>query len=105
MAYSKDLRRRVVSFIEEGNTQGAASERYAVSVRTIRNWLRQGIERRKPGPKAATKVTLMVLEKALQQRSDAQQREIAQALGVHKSTVCVAMRRYKISRKKNVGLR
>jgi len=105
MAYSEDIRQRVLKVLAAGSTQAEAARQFMVSKRTVQLWVRNGAVRQKPGPKGATKVTLAVLEKVLEHRSDAQQKEIARALGVHKSTVCVAMKRYRISRKKNVGLR
>jgi transposase len=105
MAYSEDLRQRVLKVLAAGSTQAEAARQFMVSKRTVQLWVRNGVARRKPGPKGATKVTRAVLEQILEHRCDAQQKEIAHTLGVHKSTVCVAMKRYKISRKKNVGLR
>jgi transposase len=39
MAYSVDLRSRVIDFIKEGNTQKQASVVYKVGTTTIKRWL------------------------------------------------------------------
>ncbi|MDJ0625386.1 MAG: IS630 transposase-related protein [Candidatus Caenarcaniphilales bacterium] len=40
MAYSLDLRVRVIQSLEEGMTQDKASERYCVSVSAVQDWVK-----------------------------------------------------------------
>jgi len=39
MAYSQDLRERVVTYVEEGNTQLCAAQQFSLNPKTVREWL------------------------------------------------------------------
>ena len=53
MAYSTDLRKRVLDFINNGGSKAAAKRTFGISRRTIYNWLetQDPLAREKPGPK------------------------------------------------------
>ena len=53
MAYSTDLRKRVLDFINNGGSKAAAERTFCVSRRTIYNWLKaeDPFACEKPGPK------------------------------------------------------
>ena len=39
MAYSLDLRERVIAHVEDGNTQLSASELFVINDKTVRKWI------------------------------------------------------------------
>ena len=61
MAYSMDLRERVVAAVDEGASITAVARRFSVSRPTVRDWRdraeRGALEAAKPGPKGPTKLT------------------------------------------------
>ncbi len=38
MAYSQDLRERVIAYVEKGNTQLSASQCFSINEKTVRKW-------------------------------------------------------------------
>jgi transposase len=76
--YSEDLRRRVVASVERGMKRAAAVEVFAVSLPTIKRWLKQRREtgdlapKPIPGPPAVKRGALVeALPERLVERSDA----------------------------------
>lgn len=99
--YSPDLRKRVVAFAKKkGVTQ--AKRLFGVNHQTIYNWMSR-MEAHKTGPQGARKLDVAKLNKLLVERNDLYQDELAAMLGVHKSTICKALKRLDLSRKKNQG--
>jgi transposase len=103
MAYSIDLRKRVVNFVRnKQGTQLAAANLFKISLWCVKQWLkRPELKASKPGPTAPTKLSTQKLEQALDQTPDATLAEHAQKLGVSLTTVFYACKRNKITRKKN----
>ena len=63
MAYSTDLRKRVLDFITNGGSKAAAERTFGVSRRTIYNWLaaEDPFAYDKPGPKGPAALITMSL--------------------------------------------
>jgi transposase len=79
---------------------------FLVGEATIYRWLKNnGGRNGKPGPKEGRKVTQAALKEALSTRPDAKLTELGRAFGVDPTTICHACKKWKITRKKNVGLR
>jgi len=100
MAYSEDLRRRVIKFVKQGGRQTEAVHLFGVDRKTIFNWLHN-----RTSLKANTAPRRRKLDKAavlayVHQRPDARQHDCAAAFGVTHVAVHKAFRRWGI-RKKN----
>jgi transposase len=107
MSYSADVRRLVVSYVAGGGSKSEAARRFGVSRGRVYAWLALGDTLQtglKPGPKRNRKVNEAALLAAIQKRPDAQLRELGQQFGVHYSTIHYALKRAKLSRKKNRGV-
>jgi transposase len=52
MSYPLELRERVVSFVEKGNSRKSASEVFAVHYNTVKAWVKQFRERGCLAPKS-----------------------------------------------------
>lgn len=102
MAYSLDYRKRVFAVKERDNlSYEQTSKLFGVSKRTLFRWkdrLPPKLKRNKP----ATKIDMVALEKDVQQYPDAYQFERAERLGVSKSCIFYALKRLKITNKKNI---
>jgi putative transposase len=104
MSYSIDYRRRVVEFVEQGGSKLEAARIFNISHATIYNWLgRSGLE-----PKARglcdRKLKKSDLAAHIKKFPDAFLRERAVHFGVDPSTICVAMKKLKISKKNDTIL-
>lgn len=102
MAYSEDLRERVVAFARslEGNPTEAA-RRFKVGRATVNRWLRRAsLAPEKPGPKGPSKVDLAALQKEVEAKPDSYLAELAQALNVSNYAIRYNLKRLKITRKK-----
>jgi putative transposase len=105
MSYGKEVRRLVVSYVAGGGSKAEAARRFGVSRGRVYAWLGLGKELstgRKPGPKRSRKVDEEALLKAVSERSDTRLSELARLFDVHESTISYALKRLKVSRKKNV---
>ena len=72
MAYSEDLRKRVIVYVEEGHSKPEAAEVFGVGESTIYLWLKTP-EKTKPlpcGPKGPRKVDLETLKQAVAEKPD-----------------------------------
>lgn len=108
MAHSEDLRRRVVKYVRQGGSKASAARVFSVNRGCVYAWLgmeKEGQARRKPGPKAARKVDMQKLSDLTQKQNDLMLKEMAEIFDVHESTICKALKRIGISRKKNGGVR
>lgn len=100
MAYSLDLRKRVVEWVEEGGSVSKASKIYKVGRATIYRWMSRAdlkptkIERRN------RKLDWEALRKDVEENPDTKLTELAQKFGVRPSAICYALKKLKITRKK-----
>jgi transposase len=102
MAYSVDLRERVVNAVREGEgTQEEVAKRFKVSLSSLKRWLnREHLKAGKPGPRGP-RLDIEALKKAVQDKPDAYLDEYAQMLNSSDSTVSYNLIKLGIRRKKN----
>lgn len=103
MTHSKDLRERVISFVEQGGSKVEAAKLFKVNRTCIYNWLRQPIAS-KTGPKGAHTLDMAALAEHVRTQPDALLVERAEAFGVSHVGIWKALRRLGMS-KKNVAVR
>lgn len=101
MSYSLDFRKQVFKIkAKERLTFEQTSERFGLSIRTLFHWNKELIPktiRNKP----ATKIDMEALKKHVEEYPDAYQYERAAFFGVSPNCILYALRRLKISYKKN----
>lgn len=102
MAYSTDLRKRVLDFVNTGGSKAEAERTFHVSRRTIYNWLEteDPLTRKKPGPKAPRNIDYDVLRQHVADSPDATLAERAKHFGVSKGCISYAFEKLNITRKK-----
>jgi len=101
MAYSLDYRRRVMKIKSEENlTFEETSKRFGVSMRTLFNW-KQRLDPKKTRERPAIKIDMQALAKDVEEHPDAYQYERAEKFGVSPWGIGLALRRLKVSYKKN----
>lgn len=108
MSYSKDLRRQVIRYLEKGGSKAEAARIFGVSRGRVFAWLKLGptlSTGKRPGPVKGRKVDGDALRGVIARRDDLTLKEMAQMFDVDPSTISYALKRLKISRKKNDGLR
>lgn len=103
--YSLDLRERVLSYIESGHTQKAASEVFKLSRQTIYNWLclkseTGDVRMRRSGLRSSPKIEATALRQAVDLYPDSYLWELATRFKVTPSGIYRALQRHKITRKK-----
>ena len=106
MAYSEDLRSRILQFIATGGCKAEAARRYAINKRTIYRWLNLPADHQaqKPGPRTNRKFDRDRLLIIVQEQPDLMLKEIAAMLGV-KNAISRTLIKLGISRKKNTAIR
>jgi transposase len=105
MAYSLDLRQRVVNAVNEGSSKKAAALRYNVSRGTVQNWTaRVVLAADKAGPKEPWRLKPERLQAEIEATPDAYLDELAETLGVSVSTVGYGLKRLHVTRKKKHAL-
>ena len=101
MAYSLDFRKRILEIKRKGNLSfQTTSNLFGVSIRTLFNWsnrIEPKIKRNKP----ATKIDMEKLAEDINKHPDDYKYERAQRFGVSTSGIAAALRRIKITNKKN----
>jgi transposase len=101
MSYSLYFRKQVFKIKAKENLSfAAASERFGISVRTLFRWNNR-LEPKTTRNKPATKIDMDALEKHVEAYPDAYHYERAAVFGVSPNGILYALRRLKISRKKN----
>ena len=102
MTYSLDFRKKVLAVKAQENLSfEAVALRFGIrSKNTVFRWTKQ-LEPCQTRNKPATKIDMDALARDVELHPDAYQYERAQRLGVSESCVQAALRRLKISRKKN----
>lgn len=103
MAYSLDLRKRVLDFITAGGGKAEASRQFSVSRTIIYRWLNapDPLTPQKPGPRRPRTLDPDALRKHVADFPDQTYVERAAHFGVSKSCVHYGMKRIGYSRKKN----
>ena len=108
MAYSVDLRSRVIGFIEKGNTQEKASEIFNVGTATITRWLtllsETGSLEKRPLKRTATIYDSEKLKAYIEENSDALLKDVAEHFGGSITGAFYALKREKITLKKRAVL-
>ena len=102
MAYSTDLRKSVLDFINNGGSKAAAERTFRVSRRTIYNWLEaeDPFAREKPGPKGPRDIDYDALQQHVADFPDATLAERGKHFGVSTNGIFYAFSRLNITRKK-----
>lgn len=103
MAYSNDLRVRVVQFVESGGSKDEAVKIFNISLKTIWNWIKrkhEGNLARKVRETSPRKIDNDLLLKFIDSNPDAYLREVAEHFGVTIQAIFYACKRLKISLKK-----
>jgi transposase len=106
--YDIKFRRRAIEYWNEGHSQIATAEVFSVSPRTLQAWKNQPRETGKLEPKKRRETWKEVdpdrLIKYLEEHPDAYLREIAEEFICSEVAIFKALKRLKISRKKNYCL-
>ena len=104
MAYSEDIRKRVVDYLEEGHTQESAKAVFKVGLSAIKRWRKQYSETgnlaNKPLSRGHKKIDPVKLSAYVKEHPDAYLREIAEVFVCTEEAVRQALKRLKITRKK-----
>lgn len=106
MRCSKDIRKRVIAFVSSGGSKAEAARRFQVSRGSIYNWMNaaDALSYRKPGPKHSHKLDWEELRRQIEAHEDLTQKERAGHFGVSRHCIWHALRKMKLTRKKNDGL-
>jgi len=108
MAYSVDLRKRVIDFVEKGNTQEKASEIFKVSVSAITRWLalrsETGSLEKRPLNRTAPIFESEKLEAYIAKNPDALLKDVAEYFGGSITGAFYALEREKLTLKKRALL-
>ncbi|MDR0479269.1 MAG: transposase [Burkholderiaceae bacterium] len=103
MAYSEDLKQKVLAFVSAGGSKSEAARVFSLARATIYIWLgqRPDHQRGKPGPKSSHKIDRAKLARLIQEQPDLLQREMAQIMGgVSINGISCALRAMGIRRQK-----
>ncbi len=105
MAYSNDLRLRVVEYVENGHTLAQAAELFKVHIGTVIAWRKRyratgNVERKVRRP-VNKKIIPEKLAEYVQEHPDAYLKEIAEVFGCCPSSVLKRLRKLGITRKKS----
>jgi len=107
MAYSVDLRQRVVDAVKKAEkSKDEIARLFSLSVPTINRWLkRKTLKADKPGPTGSRAIDPEKLKEEVAANPDAYLDELAQTLGTSSSTVSYTLKKLNITRKKNHAIR
>lgn len=108
MSYDIKFRRRAIDYWDEGHSKRVTAKVFKVSASTLQKWKSQLKETGKLEPKKRRetwrKIEPVKLIEYVKQNSDAYLREIAKEFCCTDVAILKALRRLKISRKKNYPL-
>ena len=108
MAYSVDLRSRVIGYIKEGNTQEQASKIFKVGTSTITRWLtllsETGSLEKRPLNRKAPKFKSEKLQTYIEENPDALLKDVAEYFNGSTTGAFYALEREKITLKKRAVL-
>jgi transposase len=107
MAYSSDLKRRVLDFVAAGGGKSEAARRFSVARSTVFVWLDEPAEHvpGKPGPKTGHKIDRHKLRQAVREQPDLMLKELAQRFDASINGISRSLMAMGIKRKKNTVLR
>lgn len=107
MAYSLDLRQRVVEAVRKAKqTKEEIARLFTVSIPTINRWLkRERLAADKPGPTNSHKINRDALRELVAHEPDCYLDEYAERLGSKRSTVAYNLKVLRLTRKKNHTVR
>jgi putative transposase len=99
MAYSLDLRRKVIKFVQDGGSITKASKRFNVGRTTIYRWLsKEDLESTKV-ESCKRKIKMKELEKDVEINADTKLKEKASNFGVTLAALIYRFKKMKITRK------
>lgn len=105
MYYEKQFRDRVILYIENGHSKAEASRHFSVSLNSIDRWLRlkkeTGDSGKKPPSRPSRKLHNEAIMSYIKDHPDAYLREIAEHFNCAISGVFYALKRLKVTYKKN----
>ena len=108
MSYDSKFRRRALEYWEDGHTQRETAKVFKISTFTLQGWKSQlkntGKLESKKRVETWRKIEPSRLRAYVTEHPDAYLREIAEEFGCSDTAVMKALRRLKISRKKNHNL-
>ena len=108
MSYSEKYRKRTIEYRQEGHTLEETKETFKVSISTIRKWEKQlkkkGNLKAKIPERSYKKINPEELKTYVKEHPDAYQKEIAKKFKCTSEAVRKALKREKITRKKNYTL-
>lgn len=104
MAYSLDLRTRVIGFIESGGSISEAARRFKINKSTVYDWLHikketQSLTKR-PLDRKARKISEAILIERVCENPDMSLKDHAAYFGVRFQSISMALQRLGITRKK-----
>jgi transposase len=102
MAYSLDLRKRVINYVENGGSISKAAEIFQVGRASIYRWL----ERIEPiqVKRRNRKLDYLALCKDVEENPEARLIDRAKQFGVRPSAISYALKKMKITRKKTTSV-
>ena len=104
-SYHKDLRERVLEYVDSGGSKVKAAEFYKVGESTIHRWLKQrrdvGHIDIKPLNRKPYKLDYEEIEEHVKANPDNSLKEIAEKFETYVSAIAYALKKLKITRKKN----
>lgn len=102
MTHSQDLRERVVAFVDGGGSKSEAARRFSISRWCVYDWMaRVTLAPCRQGRTSFWKLDPEKLKAHVEAHPDAYQHERAQDLAVTTSGISYALKRLKVTRKKN----
>lgn len=104
-AYSLDLRKLVVAFVEEGHSQAEAARQFKLHPVTVSRWIKLkktiGSLKVVAVPRSPHKLPLDALEEYVKEHPDAILKEIGKHFNCGKDAVARALKKLGFTRKKN----
>lgn len=106
MAYSSDLCKRVLAFIEAGGQKTQACRQFSIARAPLYTWLNaeDPLARQKPGPRGPRNLDLNALEKHVADFPDPTQVGRASYFAVSEFCIYYGLKTLGITRKKNTRL-
>lgn len=110
MAYSLDLREKVVLYVESGNTRVSASKVFGIGERTVRRWVSRyrstgNIAPLPHGGGFPSKIQSSVFKQHMADNPDKTLKELGEFFGVSHAGIAYNLRKHGYVHKKNSTLR